>query len=362
MLTSIVIDATHLETSTPTGIEMYTLQLLPALSRQLIARNVGVSWVGHSHQKPNCAPEGVQWLHSAHHSLWSQAALPGLLNALEPDLFFTPSGIPPLRYSGKVALTVHDMAAYIVPEAFSRSDRLLLRSFMGRVAKKAVSIIAPSRYTKALIERFWQIPSERITVVAHGPVSLDEATELVPGCENTGLLVYIGRIETKKNLLPVIAGFAKYATEQPGQLVLAGSKGIGAAKVLKAIAVLPSEVRSRIVMPGYISDRQKRWLLEHAQTVLVPCPVEGFGFPILEGFAAGVPIICAQAGALPEVAGNAVLYAQSDIGTDWYLQMLALLESDVARRLVILGQKRYETFNWQSTAEQTAIALCAPFE
>ena len=358
MITSILIDATHLGTAQPTGVEAYVRALLPALSRLLMEEKVTVTWVGHEHERPECLPEGVQWLYSPHTPFWSQRRLPTLLKATEPDLFYTPSGIPPLRWHGKTAMTVHDMATYLAPEAFSPADRFRLGWLSAHAAHRASRLIVPSRYTFSLVERFWKIPPARLVVVPHGPtLDKDIAPEVVAGCDPENYFLFVGRLERKKNLLPLIAGFSKYAAKGPGQLVLAGKEGHGIKEIRHAIARLPEEIRARVILPGYVSVGQKRWLMEHAKAVLVPSIVEGFGMPVLEGFAAGVPVLCSQAGSLPEIAGNAALYSQPDIGTDWFLQMQKLDDVELRHKMVLAGKRRLEDFSWERAAEGTAGAL-----
>ena len=354
---SIVIDATHLAHPYPSGVEEYTRALLPLLSQELVSAQAAVTWVGHQAEPPVPLPAGVHWISSPHRLFWSQRSLLALLNQLKPDLFFTPSGIPPLRYRGKTALTIHDLAVYADPASFTWGQRLRLHT-LHLAAKRARTIIVPSQYTAQQVAEHWHLPSERVHVVPHGYTPLSDHPEVVQGLSTAPMFIFIGRIERKKNLQPVISGFAKVVASQEAQLVLAGRAGYGAAALHRYVRSLPDSVRSHIHFLDYITGEQKAWLYKYAAGGLIPSPYEGFGLPVIDCFASGVVPVCAQAGALPEVAADAALYVQADSPTDWDLHMLALLNGTTNRtELAEKGKQYLKRFNWEQAATQTAEAL-----
>lgn len=353
---SIAIDATHFSTANATGVEGYVANLLPELSRLLIKGRVQVTWIGTTAEAPNGMPEQVRWLSVPYKRFWSQTALAEALGKEQPDLFFTPSGVAPLRYTGALAMTVHDMSAYIAPEAYTLGQRFRLRWLMGRNAAHASCIVAPSQYTANEVAHWWQIDPSVIMVTplgyAHSTVKGEPLADLDP---KKGFFLFTGRLEHKKNLVPVVQGFAKLTEYPEMHLVLAGKKGYGFKRLEKTVADLPEQLRQRILLPGYISEAQKEWLMDNATALIVPSPYEGFGLPVLEGFAHEKPVLCAQAGALPEVAGNAGVYVQSDSPIDWYLQMKKIMsEPDLFKPLVQEGSRRAKEFSWKRTAELTA--------
>jgi len=358
-ISTLAIDATHFALPEPTGVEVYTDALLPRLSEILLKKDIGVSWIGHAEHPPVGMPKGVHWVSSPHRRFWSQTALSALLAQTRPNLFFTPSGIPPLRSAVPTALTVHDLGVYMAPEAYSAGERLHLDFLAKRATKKAARIITPSHYVERQIEHFWKIKPEHIKVVPHGYGVVSTATQEVPELVGKKFILFIGRVEKKKNLEPVVQGFAKLVESgHDYYLVLAGKPGLGYKDLQHTIRHLPKEAQSRIILPGYVANPQRVWLYGEAQFVVAPCPIEGFGLPVLEAFAAEKPIICAQAGSLPEVAGDAALYAQADIPTDWYLQMqTAITETSRMRDLVKKGSTYLASYTWEAAATATAEAL-----
>ncbi|MBU6389180.1 glycosyltransferase family 4 protein [Patescibacteria group bacterium] len=359
MIKSILIDASHYRTEAPTGVEYYVSSLLPALSDELTAKGTAVAWVGHTAEKPAGVPKHVEWVTSPYRRFWSQTALLKVLKERRPDLYFSPSGLMPFRYQGNTAVTVHDLAVYHLPEAYSFGQWIRLRFLMKRAAKQAAVIITPSITTQKEIMRHWKILANRIAVTPLAVPAVAAAPEAVDGVSRDHpYFLFVGRIELKKNLDPVIRGFAKLPAAMAARLVLAGKDGYGAAGIHRQIAKLPEEIRNRVIATGYVSESGKQWLLEHAHAVVVPGLSEGFGLPVLEAFTAGVPAICAQAGSLVEVGADAVLYAQGDIATDWDIQMAKLLEDQGLRKECVEKGKKYAgNYRWQKTAELTANAF-----
>jgi glycosyltransferase involved in cell wall biosynthesis len=118
------------------------------------------------------------------------------------------------------------------------------------------------------------------------------------------------------------------------------------------------DVRRRVVLTGYVSDEEKRALLAGATLLAYPSRYEGFGFPVLEGFSAGVPVLTSSAASLPEVAGDAALLVDPN-DLDAIAEGLVRLFGDpgLRERLVAAGRERLGTFSWERAAASTAEVL-----
>lgn len=351
----ILLDATSFSAAQPTGVELYARQLLPALTRALQQRGWLVGWIGHTDAPANL-PEGAHWYYSPYKPFWSQRVLPPLLKALTPALYYTPSGIPPFRAAARTALTIHDLSVYQEPRAYRLTQQFRLKVLARNAAAQASCLIVPSQVVKRGMEKLWKISSEKIIVAGEGYTENKNLSEDVR--VEGSFFLYVGRLEHKKNLLPLIAGFVKLANERACQLVLAGSNGVGSAQIAAVLKNLPTEIRARIVLPGYVTDGQKKWLYENALAGVLPSPHEGFGLPILDCFANSIPCLCAKAGALPEIGGQACSYAEADSPTDWYLQMRKLFDDERLRHdLVRKGVQQLSEYTWERTATYVAEAL-----
>jgi glycosyltransferase involved in cell wall biosynthesis len=356
----VLIDATHFSSERATGVENYVRHLLPLLSSELNAAGVEVLWVGHTSQSPKGMPAYVRWVHSSHRPFWSQLVLPGLLRRERPNLFFTPSGIPPVGYRGKTVVTVHDMSAYVSPDVFSAGQRLRLKTLMGMAVRHARAVFTPSTYSQEMVTKIWKIPADRIIVTPLSADAPSKTEQHVKGINtDEPILLFISRVESKKNVGRLVEAFGRLG-HPTAQLVLAGKEGVGIDELRQQIEALPAEVSKRVFQPGYITDAQREWLLNRAAIFLVPGALEGFSLPLLEAFGHGIPAICAPAGPLPEIGGDACLYADADNTSQWVAQMEKLLKDAPLRQLYSkAGKKRAEEYSWPRTAARTAAAMLA---
>jgi glycosyltransferase involved in cell wall biosynthesis len=356
MQKSILLDATHFEWGAPTGVERYVDALLPPLSAQLVAAGCEVFWVGHNSQRTDKIPRDVQWVHSLYVRGWSQIGISRLMSTGRYGAYFTPSGNVPLGRSFKRAMTVHDLAFMRQPAAYSRSQLLRLRWWGPRAARASARLVVPSAFVAADLERYWHIPMERVAVVPHGPLAQPSSEPYTAIPQDLPLILYVGRIERKKNLTTLVQAFDQLAT--PARLLVVGGDGFGAGEVRHLIATLSPEKKARVHVPGFLSDSQLRWLFEQAAAVAVPCPEEGFGFPVLDGFAAKAPVVVAAAGGAAEVAGSGGYPVDPFAPAAWAEAFEQVLKGKgVAERLITAGSKRLRDFSWKKSGEGTATTL-----
>lgn len=368
MQKSILIDATHFGTKSPTGVEYYTDRILPELSAILSKSGSKVYWVGHTESKPKNAPAEIEWIYSPHRHFWGQLAIPGLMAKLKATSYFTPSGIVPLGGNFKKYMTVHDLAIYHYPEAYSKVDWLRLSILSKKAASKASGLIVPSEFTKNDVVKYWNMLERKVHVINHGydienkdvldkPKSLSGMDKFLNRFEGCAVFTFMGRLETKKNLITVIRAFAK-ADRSDMVLVLAGNPGHGFSAIQKTIDNLSDKLKERIYLPGYLTREQKNWLYRHSNALLCPCPVEGFGFPALEGMDYKLPVLFANQGSLPEVVGEAGLPAHPFDVSAWAINMREIVDNnDTSANLRDLGLERLKKYNWDNTIKRTAEIL-----
>jgi len=285
------------------------------------------------------------------------------------DVFFATNFLPPPTRAPRLVLTVHDMAYKRFPETAPHATRQWLER-MDEVVPRATRIIAVSEATKRDLLELYDVRPDRVAVVPHGidterfrPASEDAIVRARRRFEIDGpYLLYLGGIEPRKNLPRLLAAFAALDDHVRPTLVLAGGwvawnpEGIDATR--DAMAKLPDGVRRRVVMTGYVSDRDKVALLSGATALVYPSLYEGFGLPVLEAMACRTPVLTSDVSALPEVAGDAAeLVDPTDVeaiaaGMDRLVRDAALRD-----RLVQAGAARVGTFRWQDAARQTAEVL-----
>lgn len=354
----ILIDASHWGVEQPTGVEHYVDNLLPELLKALPkAGMTKICFLSYHKEPPVALPEGVEWYFVPYQPGWGQLIVPHWANKLNAGLYFTPSGLPPGHMEVPTAFTIHDMSVFRSPGSYPLIDQFRLKVVKKARARRAAAICVPSEFTRAEILAHWNVAPEKITVTPLALPPRPEVSERPRFAPKNKYFFSVGRIEHKKNLEVVIRAFA--ALNNPAlDLVLAGGDGFGAEQVRQTVERLPEAIRMRVHLPGYVTPAEKRWLLEHAHAVVAPCPYEGFGLAALEAFSVGVPLLVADAGALPEVAGDAGLRLLPDSLAAWRDGMEQITKDRSLRaQLAALGTERIRRYTWKRTATKTAAAL-----
>jgi glycosyltransferase involved in cell wall biosynthesis len=246
----------------------------------------------------------------------------------------------------RAVCTFHDL--FVMTAEYSTAEfRARFADQARRAAEMSDVIIAVSRFTADHVMELLGVPAERIRVIHHGVHIPEEATE----APREKLVLFAGAIQKRKNVARLVKAFERL----PGgwRLALAGSgEGYGAAEELRAVE--ESARRADIDVLGYVSREALEALYAQASIFAFPSLDEGFGMPVLEAMAHGVPVITSARSALPEVAGGAALLVDP-FDTEALGDALVTLAGDDARRceLARLGRERARGFTWESAVEQT---------
>lgn len=349
------LDASRAVTSQRTGTEGYAYFFIKAL----LELGQGVDFRLYVNQQPSegLFPAGtnIQIVHIPAGRLWSHSRLAWELHRRPPDIFFTPAHVIPFTYSGRSLATVHDLGYHYFPQAHTRFQIAYLRWSTAHNARRSQTVLADSTATKQDLSRWYAISPNKIKVVYPGrdphlqPIT--NPRQLLAVQQKYGLqppyLLYLGTLQPRKNLGRLIQAYAQSGL--PHQLVLAGKVGWLAQPILAQIAALPLPIH----LPGFVADEDKAALISGAAALLYPSLYEGFGFPILEGQACGVPVLTANNSSLPEVAGEgALLVAAEDTPalTDALRQIV--LDEGLRQRLVPAGYANLQRFSWEKAAKQ----------
>lgn len=285
------------------------------------------------------------------------------------DLFVATNFLAPATsHADRVVPIVHDLAFEHFPESAPHIDERWRRRFAATLAGSP-GIIVPSASAAEDLHNAFVVADDRVHVVQHGvdaeafaPVS-EAAVDAVrhrhgiPG----PYVLFVGGIEPRKNLERLVRAFSE-SDARHLSLVLAGGPvrwfPEAAERLDATIELLPEGVRGRIVRTGYVSERDKLALLSGATVLAYPSLYEGFGFPVLEGFAAGVPVLTSNVSSLPEVAGEAaVLVDPSDVDAIAAALSEMVADEDLRAVLSAAGVARASRFTWEATARGTATVL-----
>ena len=204
-----------------------------------------------------------------------------------------------------------------------------------------------------------------ISVVGEG-VSDPFSQDAVSGVEE--FVLFLGTLEPRKNIetaCRVFDHFLELHPEKAGGLrfLIAGAEGWKTEGIHEAVADVNQRWQEAsgedvIRIVGPVSEREKWFLYHNAQAFLFPSLEEGFGRPVIEAMVAGAPVVCSNAGALPEVAGEAALMADpQDVEALTALLSQCLLMPEVAEGLRIAGRERAKQFSWEAVAKQVGEIL-----
>jgi len=205
--------------------------------------------------------------------------------------------------------------------------------------------------------KFFGCPREKLVVIEHGYLPRGQIDEKVfknsPVFKYFGInqsnkyLLFVGRLETKKNLVRVVCAFADFSKKHPDfRLILAGKRGHGFKEILKKVQEL--ELMHKVIMPGYISEDEKDALLIHCQAFIFTSLYEGFGLPILEAFAQGKPVLTSNVSSMPEVGGKVAVYADPYDTDSIARGMEKVLKIDGEA-----GKRRATEFSWEKASKKT---------
>jgi glycosyltransferase involved in cell wall biosynthesis len=352
--------------SSMTGIGRYVEHIIGALDR---ADHDGWRFDASSTREdgdPAWLPAGVRYRpvpgpRRPVHLAWTATHLPRIdwmvgefdvLHALQPSF--------PLPTKRPAVLTVHDVMPMEHPEWYEPIERWGQRRTLRYAIDNGWHFIADSQYVADLARDLVGLPAERTTVV-HLAVD-DEfrrpiASERIDTvCEAYGVtrgryLLTIGNVSTRKNVPAIVAALAQ-TEDRTLPLILAGRVHESGASVMADIERLG--LGDRVRVPGFVPDDDMRVLLAGALALVHPSVDEGFGLPPLEGLAAGVPVVAARAGSVPEVVGDAGLLVDPRDTSAWAAAFSSVAsDSDLCARLAAAGPARAAAFTWERTAAET---------
>jgi glycosyltransferase involved in cell wall biosynthesis len=266
---------------------------------------------------------------------------------------------PDPRGGQPVVATVHDVTTKLFPAWHAWANRLLHHRRLAWVRRHAARVIIDAEATRADTAAALGLPADRLDVVplARGtrprqgaPVADVRARFALGGGP---YVLYVGTLEPRKNLIRLVEAFRRLPRDlAPVRLVLAGAWGWHARALRTALRSVA--VRDSIVVTGGVDEGSLAALYAGATVFVYPSLYEGFGLPLLEAMAAGVPVLTSAGGTCAEVAGDAALLVDPTSVEAIARGLEGLLRSgDERRRLSDLGRARERAFTWERTAAST---------
>lgn len=289
--------------------------------------------------------------------LWTQIRLSWeVLRNKKINNLFIPSHLLPLISPKNSCLTIHDVAWKHVPKSYGFLSKLYLEWGTKFAVKHAKKIITPSEVTKNDLIKFYNADAKKINVIPLGfeknkiSVSENEKNTII---EN--YFLFLGRLEHKKNTDTLIKAFSSFAENNKDvKLVLAGSTGRGGKEIINNI---PEKLKERIIITGYVSEKQKHVLLKNALCFIFPSRYEGFGIPLLEAMSYDLPIIASNIPTSKEIAKENAWFFETEDSNELFKLMEKVINQNNKENLIINHQKTLEKYSWKKCATKTLEVL-----
>jgi glycosyltransferase involved in cell wall biosynthesis len=286
--------------------------------------------------------------------LWEQAALPLALRRHRIDVLFSPGFTSPALCPCPTVTVFHDLQHKRHPEYFRWFDLPFWRLLLWQSAHGSTRLVAVSEATREDLLRYYSVPPAKIRVVLHGvEKEFFEIGRRRMGLQPEPFLLAVSTLHPHKNLDRLIRVFAQFRRARPEyRLVIAGLRGFQSGALERLIGELG--LGDSVRLTGWLPREDLADLYLRAHAYVNATLFEGFGMPVLEALAAGIPTACSSIEPLSSVAGSAAhLFDPCDEAAILDAMVRITSDDELRARLSIAGPARASQFSWRESAEQT---------
>lgn len=297
--------------------------------------------------------------------IWYEISVKRWLKKNKPEIFISMDGMIPLKTGIKTISVIHDLAFESFPFAVPFWVRKYYRYYFHRFAENADKIITVSEFSKKDIITRYKIPPDKITVAFNGSQSIFKPAdnqlkntikqELTNGND---YFLYNGSLHPRKNIVTLLKAFDIFKeTDQKGiKLVISGRK----AWMTKEIedVYLKMKFKNEVIFTGWLEEKKLAEIMGSALAFIYISLFEGFGIPVLNAMNCSIPVIVSDTTSLPEVAGNAGLYADPN-NPDEIAQKMHLIATNenLRNNLIDEGFIQRKKFSWDKSVETFQIVI-----
>ena len=385
---TIGIDASRALRPIKTGTEWYSVEII----RHLVELDKENHYILYSNKNPESPlenlPSNTSWRIMPFSRGWTLFRLSLEMLKNPPDVLFIPAHTLPLITPKKSVVMVHDLGFIHNPELYPARQKIYHNFVVNFVKKHATHILTPTEFTKQDLIKTLNIPANKITPVWHGfdqelyKPNPDKNHESAKYGE---YIFYIGRLETKKNIVNLIKAFDLLRTnchsdpaisrhsEPAGEesrssdrtpqlptsnykLLLAGKPSHGYDQIKEIINNSP--YKKDIIELGYLAEEDVPVYMSNAAIFAFPTSFEGFGIPIIQAMACGCPVIASNNTCIPEITGGAAILIDPKNPEEIAKAMQEILTNkEKQKELIQKGLQQVKKFSWQTSAKETLKVL-----
>lgn len=353
-----------LQAGNRSGTGVYTTQLASRLPAVASKDSISIIWparlkfpVARADSAPDIHKKDIRG--SGPRIRYDQFGIRRDMLSLHPDVVHYPANVGSVLPMRNMVITIHDLTFFHNPSWYRFERVHYYRWSVARSAKQASRIITVSTASANEICKILGVPADRIDVVYNGVderyTARNEGEQLAAQGKYrlpNRYFLFVGTIEPRKNVARIIQAWSKIAGDVKEDLVIAGREGwkVGPIRLEAELVGQPK----RIHFPGFIEDEDLPAIMSGATALVYPSLYEGFGIPVAEAMACGVPVLTSNVSSLPEVAGDAALTVDpTDI--DGLAECMRTLSTDepVRADLSVKGLERAKRYTWSKAAELT---------
>jgi glycosyltransferase involved in cell wall biosynthesis len=291
---------------------------------------------------------------------WFEQSIVGIVNKINPNLFLSPDGYLSLSLNKEIPClpVIHDINFEHHPKSLPFLMSKYYRYFFPKFAKKAKRIATVSEFSKNDIHKTYSINKENIDVVYNGcsdifsPRTEQENKETKKKIsDGEDFFIFVSSIHPRKNLENTFKAFDLYKekTGSTEKLVLVGDKYFWPNYIKNVFDNMKHQ--KEVVFTGHLKEDKLSEVLAAAKCLLYVSYFEGFGIPIIEAMACGIPVICSNTSSMPEVAEDAAIIVNPHNADEISEAMIKLNDIDLRNKIIEKGLLRHQYFTWQNTAD-----------
>ena len=264
------------------------------------------------------------------------------------DVFHVSNLVRNVPHKPKITATIHDMTRWLMPEMHTAATRLAEDSFAEKILRRADRLIAVSENTKHDAVRLLKLDPAKIEVIYSGVPEVFFGAQ--PRPVKRPYVLFVGTIEPRKNLDTLLDAWQGLRVKEDFDLLIAGPSGWSSEKTMARLDSGLPDVRYL----GYVPEDELPGLIAGATAFVYPSFYEGFGFPVAQAMAAGIPVITSNVACLPEIAGEGAVFVDPKSPGELAAAIERVLTSPSLRdQLSKAGAARAQQYRWDACAQKS---------